>query len=675
MSFGPPENAADRQPPVGIDLGTTYSVLAYVDAMGRPVTVANAAGEQLTPSAVLVDEDAIVVGREAARVAMVEPAAYADCFKRDIGRSTFRRHLLGLLVPPEVLSAFVLDRLKQDAEQRLGPIRQAVITVPAFFDEGRRRATQEAGALAGLHVLDIINEPTAAAVAFGYQHGFLQSGPSDVRPPGQPSRLLVYDLGGGTFDVTILEIEGTRFRTLATDGDVQLGGRDFDGRLVDHIAERFVAAHGTDPRSDPRDATQLWLDSQELKHTLSARSRANLVCHHAGVRMRVEVTRPEFEEMTRDLLERTEMTTSLVAHEARLGWSQMDRVLLVGGSSRMPMVPGMLERLTGKRPDGSASPDEVVAHGAALYAAMLMREGCTNQCPEMELVNVNSHSLGVVGLDTTTGRRINATLIPKNSPLPCQKTRTFQTARDDQRSVMVSVVEGESRRPDECIPLGECAVRDLPLGLPKGTPIEVEYRYAANGRISVSARVPSTRQSARVEINREACHPLQDLDTWRHKLMGKIRSTAQGFTAESAADSLDPSDRGSVLRRLDARYIQFGRAIREASLPEGLARSQQAARETASAYEAHLAAVKTAHAAKRQATSQAELVRSSSELAHARTRAEQTNTQAEFALLVLGRDGVQHGLTPPGTETLVQEIQHLRGLLERYDDAAGSARI
>ncbi len=223
------------------------------------------------PGAVFVDEDDVIVGWEAVRNAAVAPDRYAECFKRDMGSPRFRRKIGGLEVPPEVLSAFVLERLKRDAEQRLGPIRDVVITVPAFFDETRRRATQDAGRLAGLDVLDIINEPTAAALAYGYQRGLLRA--RAAAAADRPERVLVYDLGGGTFDVTILEIDGPRFHALATDGDVWLGGKDFDERLVNYLAEQFLAAHGVDPRSDPQDAAQLWLDAQEAKHALSERQQ------------------------------------------------------------------------------------------------------------------------------------------------------------------------------------------------------------------------------------------------------------------------------------------------------------------------------------------------------------------------------------------------------------------
>ncbi len=208
---------------VGIDLGTTYCVVAYIDSTGRPVSIPNELGDILTPSALFVDDDEIIVGKEAVKAAVMKPEAYAECFKRDMGSASFRRKVCGQNVPPEVLSAFVLERLKRDVERRLGSCSKVVVTVPAFFDEGRRRMTQTAGRLAGLEVLDIVNEPTAAAIAFGRRQGFLD--PASETAAGPAQRLLVYDLGGGTFDVTVLEIDGTRFRTLATDGDVRLGGK------------------------------------------------------------------------------------------------------------------------------------------------------------------------------------------------------------------------------------------------------------------------------------------------------------------------------------------------------------------------------------------------------------------------------------------------------------------
>ncbi len=671
-SAGPGE-----QPPVGIDLGTTYSLVAYLDATGRPATIPNSSGDLLTPSALFVDEDDVIVGKEAVKSAALSPDSYAECFKRDVGSLHFHRKLKSFDVPPEVLSALVLERLKKDAERRIGPVSKVVITVPAFFDETRRHATQEAGRLAGLEVLDIINEPTAAAVAYGYGRGFFD--PSRAPSSRWKERVVVYDLGGGTFDVTILEIDGARFRALATDGDVRLGGKDFDERLVNHLAEKFREAHGVDPRSDPQDAAQLWLDAQDAKHTLSARSRATVVCFHAGIRMRIDVTREEFQEMIRDLVERTETTTSLTIRQLGLEWSEIDRVLLVGGSSRVPAITDMLRRVTGKDPDCSQSPDEAVAHGAALYAGMLMAQGESAGSgdprragadprrvgPSCELVNVNSHSLGVVGIHPKTKVRTNITLIPRNTPLPAQAVRVFTTARQNQRSVCVPVVEGESERPEDCIALGQCIVRDLPSGLPLGTPIEVEYRYAANGRISVAARIPSARYSAQVEIQRDDARSLDDLPTWRARLLGRVPSPAQPFAASPPPlPDAAAADRPTLLKRLDALYARVGQLAVGLLVPPPLARSQQAARTAAAERTQCQANLKEAERARHTVASGPESLRLDVALSQARDQCQQAETRCQFASLVLGRECSVAGFSPPGAEREVQEIHQFQARLK-----------
>jgi molecular chaperone DnaK len=654
MNPSEPAITPEKQPPIGIDLGTTYSLVAYLDATGRPVTVPSGTGDMLTPSALFFDDDGIVVGKEAVKSCALTPDSYIECFKRDMGSASARRKVHGLDVPPEILSAFVLERLKQDAQRRLGPVSQVVITVPAFFDETRRKATQDAGRLAGLEVLDIINEPTAAAVAYGHQQGYLNLGNSDAA--AGPMRAMVYDLGGGTFDVTILEIDGTQFRTLATDGDVFLGGKDFDERLVNYVAEQFAAANGVDPRSDPQDAAQLWLDAQEAKHTLSERAKATIVCFHAGIRMRVDVTRAQFEDLTRDLMERTETTTSLVIKQAGLDWQQIDRVLLVGGSSRMPMVGQMLRTVTGKEPDRSLSPDEVVAHGAALYAGMLMQRRASSGKPACELINVNSHSLGVVGTHPKTRQKTNVVLIPKNTALPCRAVGTFKTARADQRSVKVVVVEGESDRPEACIALGECIVRDLPAGLPKNTPVEVEYSYHANGRLSVSARVPSVRYSQRVEIERDSAQDLGDLNVWRARLCGQPEASARN----GAAAPTTPADPASTRKRLDALYVSLGKLAVKAALPESLVRSQQAAITAVAELTRLQASLKEAERARQAHAGRGDVIRLDARMAQAKTELQQAQACSDFALLVLGRDCSNAGMALPEAEKLLAEIQRLR---------------
>jgi molecular chaperone DnaK len=512
---------------VGIDLGTTYSLIAYVDAQGRPCSIPSAAGDLLTPSVVLFEEGGSVVGKEALAASVMEPDQVAECVKRDMGAKVYRKKINGEYLPPEVISSLILRSLKTDAERKFGrPVRQAVITVPAYFEETRRRATIDAGRLAGLQVLDIINEPTAAAIAYGYQLGFLDR---SCKPAGDaPLRVLVFDLGGGTFDVTIVEIRGPDFKALATDGDVCLGGKDWDERLMALAAERFREQFREDPRDNPVSHQELSIAGEAAKRTLSERKRATLYINHMGTRLKVEVTREEFEESTAALLERTRMTTEIVARQAGLSWADIDRILLVGGSTRMPMIDRMLEDLTGKPPEHSVSVDEAVAHGAALYAEMLApRPDKGSEAPAFSITNVNSHSLGIQGAHLKTGRKINKILIPKNSPLPRTATKVFKTAKPNQRNVAIKVLEGESDRPEVCTLIGTCAIRDLPANLPAGWPVEVSYSYEANGRLQVSARVKGHQAGVTTEFQRENGLPDDDLDLWARYAGEELRDLSE----------------------------------------------------------------------------------------------------------------------------------------------------
>src|SRR5437763_2389760 len=360
--------AKDASPAIGIDLGTTFSVISQLDDIGRPQTLLNAEGDKITPSVVFFEGDNVVVGKEAVKALATDAEQVAETAKRDLGNRFFHKPQGGRRYPPEALQAWVLNKLRADAAKQIGQFRQAVITVPAYFDEVRRKATMDAGYIAGLEVLDIINEPTAAAVAFGYQQGFMR--PEHTN--GERKRILVYDLGGGTFDVTVMEIGGRDFNALATDGDVMLGGRDWDQRLVDFVVEEFVRKFGVDPREDANAHGRLWRECEDAKRTLSARTKATVACDYQGHAVRVEVTRQQFEDMTRDLLDRTSFTTRQTLQAAGLEWSDIDRVLLVGGSSRMPAVLEMLRRISGNEPDCSVSPDEAVAHGAALHAGLIL---------------------------------------------------------------------------------------------------------------------------------------------------------------------------------------------------------------------------------------------------------------------------------------------------------------
>ncbi len=364
--------------PIGIDLGTSNSAMACVDETGRSAMVANAEGELITPSVVFFSESEVIVGKNARAAITSHPEMVAQWVKRDMGAAYYSHPIRGHYLPPEVIQACILRKLKADLVHALGPETQAVITVPAYFDEMRRKATADAGEMAGLKVLDIVNEPTAAALAFGESQGYLSPGGGS---PGRPRagdgslpklNVLVYDLGGGTFDVTLLHLAAGKVQTLATDGDVQLGGHDWDQCLVDYAAEHYLKMHGLDPRQDPATLNRLFLDAMEAKHALTARSKAGIQINYQGRFAEIAVTREQFEEMSANLLERTAYTSRQLLGAAGLEWKDIQRVLLVGGSTRMPMVARMLQSLSGILPDRSVNPDEAVARGAALYAAHLL---------------------------------------------------------------------------------------------------------------------------------------------------------------------------------------------------------------------------------------------------------------------------------------------------------------
>jgi molecular chaperone DnaK len=508
-------SAKETHPAIGIDLGTTFSVISKLDDLGRPQTLINAEGDKVTPSVVFFEGQNIVVGKEAMKALATDAEQVAECAKRDLGNRFFHRQLGGRRYPPEALQAWVLNKLRVDAERQIGPFRQAVITVPAYFDEVRRKATMDAGYIAGLEVLDIINEPTAAAVAFGFQQGFMHP----EHAGDERKKILVYDLGGGTFDVTVMEIGGPHFNALATDGDVMLGGKDWDQRLVDFVAAEFLRKFGVDPRAEPNAHGRLWRECEDAKRTLSARTKAHIACDYQGQAIRVEVTRPQFQDLTRDLLDRTSFTTRQTLQAAGLEWSDLDRVLLVGGSSRMPAVVEMLRSLAGKEPDCSVSPDEAVAHGAALHAGLILAVH-NGRSPSFHIRNVNSHSLGVVATDSKTKRTRNAILIPRNTPLPVVARRVFKTHKAAQKSILVQIVEGESLSPDDCSQLGKCSIRRLPPDLPAQTPIEVRFRYQENGRLTVNVQVAGTKKELQHEITRENTLTQDQLDRWRKYVSG-----------------------------------------------------------------------------------------------------------------------------------------------------------
>ena len=509
----------------GIDLGTTFSVIAWLDSSGRPCTIPNDEGDLLTPSVVLFDIGAIVVGKEAVKALALDPHRVADFSKREIGNDVYSRPIGGEQISPVVIESLILEKLKRDAENRIGPVRSAVITVPAYFNEPRRKATEDAGRLAGIEVLDIINEPTAAAIAYGYSMGFLNAqGLAHSR-----ERIVVYDLGGGTFDVTVMEIDGMSFRTLASGGDVCLGGTDWDRRLVDFLAERFKEQnHGADPRQNPVTFQKLLREAEDAKRALSSRHQLSINLELPTGGCRVQLLRSDFEALTADLLERTRFTTQRVVREAHLEWKDVTRILLVGGSTRMPMVREMLERETGIKPDLSASADESVAHGAAIYANLLLNLK-SGKRPGLSVQDVNAHDLGVLGRDPETGRPRKAVLIGRNTPLPASETLDFSTARDGQRTVEINVVEGGDMSGNNATLVGKCVMTGLPAGLPAKTPVRVTFEYKSNGRITVSASIPRLRHRMEFHIERHVGLSETEIADWTERI--RTRSRLPGYSS------------------------------------------------------------------------------------------------------------------------------------------------
>lgn len=516
---------------VGIDLGTTRSVIAHLDNTGRPFTVQNLEGDATTPSVVFFDHSDIVIGKEALKVAEFEPDRVAQFAKRHLGKEAFSIDVAGRHFPPEVIQALILKKLKEDATHRLGPIDKCVVTVPAYFNEPRRKATQDAGRMAGLNVVDIINEPTAAALAYGVQQGF-------VNAEGRTEELetvLVYDLGGGTFDVTLMEIEGNDYRAIGTAGDVYLGGIDWDQRIADHVAEQFQIQHGVDPRKDPSSKLRLIAEAEDAKRSLSQRDEVIIRFAADGKRVQVPINREQFESMCGDLIDRTMFTTRRVLKEADRSWKDLSRLLLVGGSSRMPMVQNMLEAESGLKVDRSLSADESVGHGAAIYAGILLNAETPSR-NRISVSNVNSHDLGIMGVDAATGFPRRSIMIDRNTALPVRKAKRFSTGKLGQTSVAVNVVEGGDEQGRHSTAVGKCVVRDLPGELPKGTPVDVIFNYKVDGRLEVLAQLPSIKRKATLTIERGSGLSEAELIMWKKRIDEGILN----FNDDSPAGQAEP---------------------------------------------------------------------------------------------------------------------------------------
>jgi molecular chaperone DnaK len=480
---------------VGIDLGTTYTAVAYVDEYGKPVVLKNSDGQTTTPSAVFFDPPNYVVGEVALQSTLTDPDRVVQFVKRFMGVKEHRIHVAGEAYSPEFVSSLILRKVVQEAQDEMGePVTQAVITVPAYFTESQRHATYEAGQMAGLQVLRIINEPTAAALAYG------------ISRRGKRRNILVYDLGGGTFDVTILAIDNDSLNVIAVGGDPHLGGKDFDDRIMNFIEDELREKYGFEMDTDASLEAELRLKAEAAKRQLTARQSVPItlkVKRSIGtgtgtmdtfIPVRVELTREVYEQFTADLLTRTELLLENVMAQANMSWSDISETLCVGGSSRMPMVREMLTRLSGRRPL-LHDPDECVAKGAALQAALIAKD---DTVAEVNVGHVLAHSLGVATVKD--GRTVIEHVIPSLTPLPCAQSRDgYTTTFDNQSIVQIRVYEGESTDPAAYAngPIGVFNL-DVSPPRPKGQPkITVEFRCDENGRITALARDRDTGKESR----------------------------------------------------------------------------------------------------------------------------------------------------------------------------------
>ena len=498
---------------VGIDLGTTFSALAQMDPSGEAISINNADGRPITPSVVLLGDDGkVIVGPSLERMSIEDPKNIVEAIKRQMGNKDFFVVYQGKKLTPEFISALILKKLKQDAEAQIGPVVNAVLTVPYYFNDVRRKATQDAGKIAGLNVIDIINEPTAATLAYAWQKGEL----------GRPDRMtkertiMVYDLGGGTFDVTVVRYTPTNFRVLATDGDVMLGGIDWTRRIVDHVAEQFHKKHSDDPRSDPETLMMLTQECEQAKRDLSQKPQTQITVYHKGKSLSVAISRVDFERMTADLMQRTRDTTELVMQQASVGLGELDDCVLVGGSTYMPAVENMLKETTGLTPSRDVvKPEEAVAQGACIHAALLearatgdasrLGKAVRDRLRSVNAVDVNSHSLGVKITDPNNRqRKINHIMIPKNTAVPNKVSQRFATNSPNQQRIHVCVLEGDALDPDACTIIGDFRVVNLPPNLPAGSPVEITYEYDKNGRIGATARELTSNREAKTEIVRDS---------------------------------------------------------------------------------------------------------------------------------------------------------------------------
>lgn len=539
---------------IGIDLGTTNSCVAVMEG-GEPVVITNSEGARTTPSVVSFQANGErLVGQIAKRQAITNPEHTIISIKREMG-TDHKTKIDDKTYSPQEISAMILQKIKADAEAYLGePVTQAVITVPAYFNDAERQATKDAGKIAGLEVLRIINEPTAASLAYG------------LDKTDHSEKIFVYDLGGGTFDVSILELGDGVFEVLSTNGDTHLGGDDFDQKIIDYIANDFKAQYGIDLRNDKSAVQRLKEAAEKAKIELSSSMQTNInlpfiTADSTGPKhIDMNLTRAKFNELTHDLVQRSIEPMKKALSDAGLSISQIDKVILVGGSTRIPAVQEAVKNFTGKEPSKGVNPDECVAMGAAIQAGVL-----TGEVKDVLLLDVTPLTLGI---ETLGG--VATPLIERNTTIPAKKSQVFSTAADGQTSVEIHVVQGERQMAADNKTLGRFTLSGIapaPRGIPQ---IEVTFDIDANGIVKVSAMDKGTGKEANITItastnlsDEEVDRAVKEAERFaeedkKRKESIETKNNADQLTyqtekqLEELGDKISADDKAKITAKLDA---------------------------------------------------------------------------------------------------------------------------